>query len=189
MNRDGYIKFSNDQLEKIGYTSIYLCNKIPYLSKTKLLKLLYILDEISIKKTGIPFLNLKYKVWKFGAVAEEIFIDLSSEITLLSKYIEKDANSNSFKAKIDFSDDEFSDNDLQIMDDVIEKFGKKTTKELIDYTHREKSLWYNAAKKHSVLELLQKEEISNTDFLIDMSLLIAHDNMKKDIYLEYIETH
>ena len=75
------------------------------------------------------------------------------------------------------------------MDSVIEKFGKKTATELINYTHRENSLWYNAAKEHSVLEMLQKEEINSTDFLIDMSLLIAHDCMKRHIYLEYIDTH
>ena len=45
----------NYQVEKIGNTVVYLSQKIPTLKKTKLLKLLYILDEISIKKTGIPF--------------------------------------------------------------------------------------------------------------------------------------
>ena len=48
---------------------------------------IYILDEISIKKSGLPFLNLKYKVWKFGPVSEELFIDLSSETKLLEDYI------------------------------------------------------------------------------------------------------
>ena len=65
-----YIKFSSEQLEKIGNTVVYLADRIENLSKTKLLKLLYILDEISIKKSGIPMLNLKYKVWKFGPVSE-----------------------------------------------------------------------------------------------------------------------
>ena len=47
-----YIKFTNEQLEKIGHTVVYLAERIPELSKTKLLKLLYILDEISIKKSA-----------------------------------------------------------------------------------------------------------------------------------------
>jgi uncharacterized phage-associated protein len=68
---------------------IYLSQKMGELSKTKALKLLYILDELAIKKSGIPFFNLKYKVWKFGPVSEEIFIDLSSDISLLKGYVER----------------------------------------------------------------------------------------------------
>lgn len=62
MNSAPYKKFSIDQLDKIGTSVIYLSERFPQLSKTKLLKLLYILDEISIKKNGIPLLNLRYKV-------------------------------------------------------------------------------------------------------------------------------
>lgn len=54
MNLLAYIKFSDDQLDKIGNALIYLADKLPQLTKTKLLKLLYIMDEISIKKSGIP---------------------------------------------------------------------------------------------------------------------------------------
>src|SRR5690554_1034689 len=86
---EGYIKLNKTQLEKVGNASIYLANKISFLSKTKLLKLLYILDELSIKRSGIPFANLKYKVWKFGPVSEEIFIDLSSEMNMFSEYLNK----------------------------------------------------------------------------------------------------
>ena len=84
-----YTKYSPDQLSKIGNCIIYFSQKITKLSKTKLLKLLYILDELAIKKSGIPVLDLKFKTWKFGPVAEDIFIELSSEATLLKKYIKK----------------------------------------------------------------------------------------------------
>ncbi len=187
MKRFTYIIFSENQKEKIGYTIIYLTNNIPNLSKTKLLKLLYILDEISIKKTGIPFLNLNYKVWKFGPVDEEIFIDLSSEITLLKKYLVKE-NEN-IKAKVGFQDDEFSDYEIELMDYVVEHYGDKTAKELISYTHRHNSPWYITAKENHVLELLENEIINCTDFYIDMSQLIAHDERKKEIYADYLETH
>lgn len=190
MNTLAYIKFNKTQLEKIGNTVVYLSDNISQLSKTKLLKLLYILDEISIKKNGIPFLNLKYKVWKFGPVSEELFIDLSSETKLLENYIEKNSEDgvNFVVAKTEFNDDEFSDNDIELMDFVIDKFGNKSAKELIAYTHRVNSPWHNTAKQNEVLELLENESINSTEYLIDMSQLISHDERKKDIYSDFIES-
>lgn len=189
MSTIAYIKFNQNQLEKIGNTIVYLSQNIPHLSKTKLLKLLYILDEISIKKSGLPFLNLKYKVWKFGPVSEELFIDLYSETKLLEDYIEKNSDDgvNYIHPIVDFNDDEFSDNDIDLMDSIIEKFGNKSAKELIAYTHRVNSPWYNTAKENDVLELLESETINNTEYLIDMSQLIAHDDRKRGIYSDYIE--
>lgn len=191
MNNLTYTKYSDEQLEKIGQTIIFLSEKIADLSKTKLLKLLYILDEISIKKNGLPLLNLKYKVWKFGPVSEELFIDLSSEITLLAKFINKNNEEGVKKitAKIPFSDDEFSDNDIDLMNFVAEKYGTLSAKELISYTHRINSPWYNTAKENSVLDLLENESINNTELLIDMSKLISHDDRKLEIYSEYLESH
>lgn len=186
-----YVKYNHDQIEKIGYTIVYLAEKIEYLSKTKLLKLLYILDEISIKKSGIPLLNLKYKVWKFGPVSEELFVELSSEITLLDKFISVDSDKKEsyIVSKITFCEDEFSENEIELMDYVVEKYGNRTAKELVGYTHRVNSPWFDTAKENSVLELLENESINNTEYLIDMSMIIAHDERKLKIYSDYIESH
>jgi uncharacterized phage-associated protein len=192
MNGCSYISYSNEQLSKIGNTALYLSEKIPQLSKTKLLKLLYILDELSIKKSGIPFLNLQYKVWKFGPVAEDLFIDLSSEISLLKNYIalQHDANgANTLVPVAAFDDDEFSDNDISHMDFVIEKFGTQSAKELVAYTHRKNSPWYNTALEHAVLDLLLSEKINHTQLVIDLAQLVAHDDRKTSTYLSYIEAH
>jgi len=191
MSTIAYVKFERNQLKKIGNTVVYLSNRISQLSKTKLLKLLYILDEISIKKSGIPFLNLKYKVWKFGPVSEELFIDLSSETKLLEDFIVKSNEDgiNYVQPKVEFNDDEFSDNDIDLMNFVIESFGSKSAKELITYTHRVDSPWYNTAKEYNVLELLEDETINNTEYIIDMSWLLENDKSKKEIYLEFLESH
>jgi len=189
MNILPYIKFNVEQLDKIGNTVIYLADRIPQLSKTKLLKLLYILDEISIKKSGIPILNLKYKVWKFGPVSEELFIELSSDSSLLEKFINRDNEGNHIVSKVKFNDDEFSENDIDLLNYVIEKYGNKTAKELVSYTHRVNSPWYITAKQNSVLELLENESINNTEYLIDMGMIVSHDERKLEIYSEYIESH
>ena len=62
METTNYINFDKEQLSKIGNALIYLSSNINRLPKTKALKLIYILDELSIKQSGIPFFNLQYKV-------------------------------------------------------------------------------------------------------------------------------
>ncbi|WP_085534958.1 Panacea domain-containing protein [Massilibacteroides vaginae] len=183
-----YIIYNEEQLNKIGNTAIYLAERIGYLSKTKLLKLFYILDEYSIQRGGIPFLDLTYKVWKYGPLSEEMFVDLSSSSpTQLKPYIKIE---NSYiKAKAKFNDDEFTDNDIELMDKVIELFGSKKSDELVAYTHRENSLWYNIAKEKNILKELQNGLISNTEFEIDLMDLLKHDPIKQSIYKSYKEFH
>lgn len=184
-----YTTYNPDQIAKIGHTIAFLTEKLGKLSKTRLLKLLYILDELSIKKSGIPFLNLTYKVWKFGPVAEDLFVDFSSQPTLLKQYIERKPDENGkvqITAKVQFSDDEFTMNDLDLMEYVVEKFGGMTKEELIDYTHRKHSPWHETAKENDVLELLEKEEINNTEFVIDLGKLVDHDERKLGMYKEYM---
>ncbi len=189
MEKEFYIRLSENQLDKIGNAIIYLSNKIGKMSKTKTLKLLYILDELSIKKSGIPFFNLKYKVWKFGPVSEEIYIDLTSELVLLKKYIRRkvENETNLIEPIAEFSDDEFSDNDIELMDFVVDKFGNKTAKNLVAFTHRKNAPWHTTALRNSVLELLETEQINNTELLVDMSTLVAHDERKKALYNDFIE--
>jgi len=187
-----YTKYSPEQIAKIGNTVVFLAQKIENISKTKILKLLYILDELSIRKSGLPFLNLKYKVWKFGPVSEDLFIDLSSSPTILKGFIKRSANpegKTTIKPLVDFNDDEFSQNDLELLDFVTENFGSKTANELIYYTHRKQSPWYNTAKENSILELLENEIISNSEIVIDLSQLIDHDDRKKELYQDYLAYH
>ena len=146
---------------------------------------------MAIKKSGIPFFNLKYKVWKFGPVSEEIFIDLSTELTIFKDFIKKNSDDGStYIAPLkDFNDDEFSDNDLELMDLVIGLFGGKSAKELVSYTHRPNSIWEQTAKENSVLDLLRNEEINNTEILIDMGRLVAHDLRKKGLYDDFVSSN
>ena len=181
----GCKKFRPDQLDKIGNTAIYLIDAIGALSKTKLLKLLYILDELSIKRSGIPFLNLQYKAWKYGPVSDELYVDLSGDSKLLSPYITR--NDDKYISAATFKDDEFSDNDIALMDEVIRRFKTFSAQDLKNYTHRQGSPWYNAAIKGDVLQQLEDEEFSTTDIIIDMSQLVAKDQRKKGIYQDYIE--
>lgn len=183
--------YSKEQIDKIGNTIVFLASNIENASKTKIIKLLYILDEISIKKSGIPFLNLEYKVWKFGPVPSEIYVELSSCPTILKEHIERKISGDGhdfISAKHEFNDDEFSQNELDLLRFVLDEFSNKTAKQLVEYTHRKNGLWHNTAIRNSVLEPLENEQISTTDFVIDMSELVSYDERKLSIYKECLES-
>lgn len=177
---------TDDQLEKIGNAIIYISDKLGPLRKTQILKLLYLLDERSIIRSGIPFFNLDYKLWKYGPVTQTIFVDLSDNLDLLSKFLNKDTN-NEFTPVVTFNDDEFSDNDIKLMDTLIDEFKYHNSTELVDFTHLKGSLWYKTAVENNCLDDLIKGRINNTDFYLNLKNLIADDQFKMERYDNYQE--
>ena len=188
METKRYTLLTENQIDKLGNTLIYLLDHCKDLSKTKLLKLIYILDEVSIKKSGIPFFNLDYKIWQYGPVSEELFIELSDQPSLLKNFIKQNTKGEieSYKS---FDDGEFSDNDMELLDYVIDLFASKTATELVNYTHRQPTPWYKTADKNGVLELLENGNITNTEILVDMADLVSHDARKRIIYEDYISVN
>ena len=177
------------QVQKLGNTLIYFANNVGELSKTKILKLLFLLEESSIKRFGYPFFGLNFQIWKLGPVLKEVYIDLSEDNPdLLKDFVEKDALDNKiFKAKKDFNDDQFSDNDMYLLEKIKDFARHKTAKDLIDYTHEENSLWRKSAIKNGILQELESAEINSTEHIIDFSLLFDNDELLKEKYMESVE--
>src|SRR6266700_6732546 len=131
--------YSKNQIEKLGNAFIFLCEKIiavgESVSKTHLLKLIFIVEEISVKKYGLPFFDLRFDVWKLGPVSKDLYYELSEEPTLLSEYINiKTINGNTIvEPKKAFSDDEFNDNEIALIEQISDRFLYCTAKELINY--------------------------------------------------------
>lgn len=178
--------YSHSEIDKLGNAIVYLTEKINPLSKTKLLKLIYLIEEYSVRKLGLPFFNLDFTVWKLGPVSRDIFVDLSSdEPVLLPHYIQKvvAGDGNIYvKAKVQFSDDEFSDHEMDLLEYVTSTFKDCTAAQLVDITHRKQSLWYLTAQESGVLEYLEAGSLNSTDIEIDFSRLLDEMPLKKAIY-------
>lgn len=179
--------FTKDQIEKLGNAIIYLSSKIKPLPKTKLLKLIFIIEEFSIKKFGIPFFNLKFQVWKLGPVQRDLFIEFSNSSDLLKEFIDIQyiGDSCSIIAKKEFSDDEFNDLEISLLDLIIEKFGPLSANELIDYTHKPGSLWHNTAQRYGLLESFEAGSSNSTNIEINLSELIQDSENLKSFYNDY----
>ena len=70
-------KFSESTKQKLGNAIIYIAHHTSSLSKTKLLKLLYLMEERMALKYHVPFIGIPFEVWQAGPVAKDVFIDLS----------------------------------------------------------------------------------------------------------------
>lgn len=186
-----HTKLTSEQIEKIGNSLIYLSTGIPNLNKTKALKLLYILDEESVKQNGIPFFNLTYKIWHLGPVAQEVFVDLSDGLSMFKDYIKKNIHKLQFGYEstyipvTNFNDDEFSENDIKLMDEVISRYSGSTGLDLVNITHKSDSLWRIIAKEEGVLEDLESGKLKSTDYVINLARLLEKDNWKLNMYKEY----
>lgn len=169
-------KYSGENISRIGNAAIYIAEHTSDLSKTKLLKLLYLMEERSALKYQQPFLGLPYEVWQAGPVAKDIYIDLSDGAVLLSKYIKtelvklddgKDAQY--IHPVATFNDEDFSAYEIRLMDEVLKEYGDKTATELVEIVHRENTLWYRIAKEKGLLEAFKNHECNNSDNVIDFT--------------------
>lgn len=177
------------QIDKIGNSIIYLGNNVSELSKTKLLKLLFLLEEKSISDYGKPFFAIDFKIWQFGPVAPPLFEGLTDwENKFLSDFIQKN-KFDEYEGKKDFNDDEFSNNDVKVLDWAVNFARHKTAEDLVRYTHSAESLWRRGAIKHNVYEKFISKELTYTDHNIDFTLLFENqpDNYLLEMYISAIE--
>ena len=175
---------TSQQIEKLGNTLIYLANGVSELNKTKILKLLFLIEEASIKKHGYPFFGFKFEVWQFGPVLKEVHEELSNQdLYALGEYIKRTRwDASIYEATKDFNDDEFSDWDLEILDQMISFAKNKIAKDFVDITHAKDSLWTKTAAKYGVLEDLENRKRATTDYLIDFSMLFQDNEELRQRY-------
>lgn len=176
--------YTKNELDKLGNALIFLADHIPNLTKTKALKLIYLLQEFSIKKYGIPFFNLRFDVWKLGPVSRDLFIELSSKPTLLKGFIGKRFvdGKDFILSKNQFSDDEFNDLEIDLLEFTVEKFKNSSAKELVEITHRKHSLWYQTAKKEGLLDSFESGTRNSSNTALDFSKLLFDKPHLKSFY-------
>jgi len=183
-------------LEKIGNLIIYLSYSIPELFLTKLLKLVYIIDELSVKRTGIPVTWLDHKAWSMGPVAIDLYFDIKTPFEQSNNILDyinieiiKGNNNDSYKIlpKKEFDNSEFSSFEIGLIKEVIDKYGNYTGEELIDLLHHEKSLWYKVVKKNALLDDFKKNKQKISLHSIPLHELNKGDPLKKQYYREVLD--
>jgi uncharacterized phage-associated protein len=176
-------------LEKVGHAIIFLAERIKPLYKTKVLKLLYLLDEASVKEVGIPMFALEYRAWRMGPVSKEIYVDIDDGPHLLKEHIRvvRDELGDRVEPAKAFDDGEFSDRDMRLMDEMVSDLGRHNARDLVDLTHDKESLWYKLAKENDLLEAFEQEQRNTSDVVLDLGRLVADDPFKRGMFAEHQE--
>ena len=171
----------------IGNIIIFLAERCKPLYHTKLLKLLYLIDEEATKKTGAPITWLTYNAWQFGPVSEDIYFSKQSGYNKLSGFVRfESAGNNAFIIKpiAKFDGSELTGQDMDIINSIVDKYGQMKTQKLIDITHTKDSLW-DITKKRANIQFSADNKTS--DVALDFVELLGNDGFKKTIYYSALE--
>ncbi len=166
----------------IGNLIIYIADKCKPLYHTKLLKILYFIDEVAVQEKGSPITWLEYSVWGKGPVSKEIYFSKVENCNPFDSYFtisKKNNNAYQIIPKQVFDKSEFSKKDIEIIDHVIDLYGKKTSDELIELTHAKGSLWSNIVETKNIK--FSKENTTSV-YSINFADLIKDDTMKSLSY-------
>ncbi len=138
----------------IGNLMIYITQQCGNVYLTKMLKLLYLIDEEAVRRIGRPITWLEYEVWEHGPVAPAVWFSKDDCYNRFYDYVKFQAtSSNTYKIQaIDqFDDSDFSQIDLDIIDDVLSKYGKLSAKQLVQITHAPDSLWRKVVSEKGIV--------------------------------------
>lgn len=179
--------FSEQSRVRLGNAVMYIAAHAKYPYKTEVLKLLFLMEERMVQKYHVPMLAIPYSVWRLGPVSVDVFEELSDGPVLLSDFITLQFNGQGIKVtpSRDFNEDEFSDGELEVMQEVMEKYGDMNSEQLIELTHREGSLWRETAKEHGLLEDFNQKRANSSTVVIDMGRQLCPDD--RTYYNETLE--
>jgi transcriptional regulator with XRE-family HTH domain len=125
---------------KVAMMISYFSSSIPQLFKTKLNKLLFYSDFLNYRHTGYSISGIAYRAIQMGPVPAEydkLYIKLVDDKLVDLEYVKFSAGYGEVLTGSIFDKDSFTTTEINSMDKVIEKFGSKTTNEMVNASHLE----------------------------------------------------
>jgi len=147
-------KIKTHYREKLVQAIVYFASHAQHCGKTKLFKLLFLLDFEHFRETGWSVTGLDYFAWKLGPVPvaldeewdEGFKEDLSAAITIQSEpqysYTRLTA-----VACVSFDDNFFSKRELRLLAAIAERYRDCRSGEMVDVTHAENGAWEKTLKE------------------------------------------
>lgn len=149
-----YSGYRKPDYDKIIQIIAYFNDKVD-LFKTKLNKFLFYADFLNYQKTGYSMTGLRYRAIPYGPVPAEydkLYIKLKDEdLISVQLYTFKDgSDSEIIQSNIEFDSSLFSAEEINIFDFILKKFGKLTSKQIVDASHKEKA-WIENEKDRNII--------------------------------------
>ncbi|MBP3284470.1 MAG: DUF4065 domain-containing protein [Clostridia bacterium] len=135
---NGYKQFDIDKVENL---ISYIASKVDNLYLTSLNKYLWFIDMVSFQRRAVGITGLTYMKEQFGPVIVGAKYEELSKLE--DKYKREDSEKNDggliskIKSKGNFDLSDFTENEMEIVDEVIELLKDKSVKEISDLSHKE----------------------------------------------------
>jgi len=155
-NPDIYNGYTTFELEKVENIISYIASKVKNLTITSLNKYLWYIDCISFNKRGVSITGITYQKQKYGpTITNRLYEELSALNSKYKRndYDEESGTKTSIESKMNYDLSEISDDEKNIIDQVIKKLKNKKVTEISEMSHKE-----NAWKKSKMLENISFEE-------------------------------
>ena len=176
--------------EKNGVLLAYLAERIPNVTLRKLLKLVYLTDEKFTTERGFPLTWFNYFAWEKGPVAPEVYDVKNGSF---ADFVQCHRNSND-KYEVSpvggaLTEDRlnlYSRYEMNMIDEIISKYGSMSADELTDITHLENTLWSKVVNENK----LTFSDSGRSDCEIHLNRLIEGDEEKEEVFedaLEYMQ--
>ena len=184
--------------EKIGNLLLYLAQQIPQLHLTKLLKIIYIIDETAVREIGVPVTWLDYQVWKLGPVPRDVYDELrhnkqtiyKNETFSLNTYVKIESKPNPQQDQAEcfavvpsgiFDDGEFNDYEMELIDKIIHIYKPLSSTQIIDELHEKGTLWEKMVNSEQLAHSFELAG-SRSNHTIDFTDLLEKDTYKSMAY-------
>jgi transcriptional regulator with XRE-family HTH domain len=138
---------------KVANMISYFSKSVSSLFKTKLNKLLFYSDFLNYKKTGYSISGIAYRAIQMGPVPAEydkLYIKLVDDKLVSLEYVQFPSGYGEALKGKNFSPELFTENELESMKEVLVKFGKKSTNEMVKVSHLEPA-WIENESSHEVI--------------------------------------
>lgn len=150
-----YTGYRKPSLERIALMIAYFSKHVNELWKTKLNKLLFYSDFLNYKRSGYSISGIAYRAIPFGPVPAEydkLYVKLKDDELTMVNFIEfNDGNyGEAITAIRKFETNAFSEVELKTLEDVVNKFGRCNTRQIVDISHKEKA-WRENESGHALI--------------------------------------
>ncbi len=136
-----YSGYRKPDFEKVSQVIAYFNGKIE-LYKTKLNKLLFYADFTMYQRAGHSITGIRYRAIPFGPVPaeyEKLYLKLQDDqkINIVEVGFDNGNYGELIKSTRKFEQDSMSAKELSVLEDVVSRFKRMTTKEIVDISHKE----------------------------------------------------
>lgn len=170
----------SNEREKLLNAAIYFARQTENCSKTKLLKLLFLLDFEHFKLTGRNVTGLTYFALPKGPVPIDLYVEFdepAEDFSAALELTEEDYYGKRrllVRPKAEFNDSLFSKREFFLLKDIATRYRNQNATEMVEVTHAEEGAWDRvwadgAGKGKPIPYELSLENHPNREYILAMA--------------------